>query len=65
VEEEVKAIKKRRLFGFLSRNKGKDAKATARKPKKGRAEKAKAPKKGLFGFLRRKKAVKEDGDNTA
>ena len=49
----MKAVKKRRLFGFLARKKGKDGKTT-RKPKKGRVEKAKAPKKGLFGFLRRR-----------
>jgi len=62
--EELTAIKKRRLFGFLRRKKGKDGKAKARKPKKGRVQ-AKSPKRGWFGFRRGKKASGGDGNSTA
>jgi hypothetical protein len=62
--EELTAIKKRGLFGFLRRKKGKAGKANARKPKKGRVQ-AKSPKRGWFGFRRGKKASRGDGNSTA
>jgi hypothetical protein len=62
--------KRRGLFGFLRRKKGKEgAKKTKTPAKKARrapkAAKGRAAKRGLFRFLRRKKAVDGDGAGTA